>query len=156
MTDALLRIRDHRADLVVENGDVVLDEGLATAVLISLFSDMRTPEELVEEGVINRHGFWAEATRDPWGSLLYTNYRGKADARTAESDREAASDALRWLIDERILQAVNVEVEVQAGERIAVRIGLVRGSATRWPQVWAATQSFNASVLGFEISILPL
>lgn len=45
MGDAALNWYDFGADIKVENGDLLADQGLATSVLISLFTDARSPSE---------------------------------------------------------------------------------------------------------------
>ena len=86
MSDVALRWTDRGLDLVIEDGDLARDEGLATAVLVSLFSDARLEEASLLEGADVR-GWWAEIAGDRFGSQLWRFERAKTDARSvAEID----------------------------------------------------------------------
>lgn len=53
------------ADLAIEGGRLVTDDGLRTAILISLFTDARANDDdpLPEPGA-DRRGWWGDASQD--------------------------------------------------------------------------------------------
>ena len=142
MTDIALAWSPDRfaADLLLGAGQLVSDDGLRTAILISLFSDARAPEEAVlpEDGA-DRRGWWGDdfaadgsatgggnATgRNAIGSGLWLLHRAKITPATLQRAREAAFEALGWLVRDGIASAVDVEVEAQ-GSRLAIGVTLDR------------------------------
>ena len=156
MTDALLRIENNEADLVIEDGDVVLDEGLSTAVLVSLFSDARADEGQLAPRFVNRGGYWAERPTDPWGSTLWLEYRGKAVAETAERLRQATEESLAWLVENGIAGDVVVTADIAGPGKVDLAVALERGEAVAWPQAWEALQDLEATIGGFSLKVLPL
>lgn len=123
MTDIALRwsAEHFAADLALSSGQLVLDEGLRTAILLSLFSDARAPvgAELPEPGD-DRRGWWGDAfaaeevrsEADALGSTLWLLGRAKALPQVAERARRAAEEALGWLIRDGVAAAVRVEAAV--------------------------------------------
>lgn len=101
-------------DIQFANGDVSSDDGLETAVLISLFSDARAEPDLIpatdRDG--DFRGFWGDITGtlpgDSTGSLLWTIRRAKQLTTTLAAAQAYAKASLRWLIDDRIATRVEV------------------------------------------------
>ena len=102
MTSALIGLD---GDLRMADGDLVLDEGLVSAVLVSLLCD--APAADVEPEA--QRGYWADPEGDTIGSQLWLLDRGKATAETAARARDAAERALRWLTTEGIAASVDVD-----------------------------------------------
>lgn len=152
MTDLLLT---EGADIALAGGDLVLDTGLGSAVLRSLFTDRRaTEDELVRLGASDPRGWWGETPGDPFGSGLWLLARQKQTAETLTRAREYAREALRWLITEGIASAVEVEAEYAAPERLALAVRVVRGTATRWAQLWARPQPARFSTTPLTLSVV--
>lgn len=142
MTDIALAWSPDRfaADLLLGAGSLVTDDGLRTAILISLFSDARAPEEaaLPEDGA-DRRGWWGDdfaadgsaaggqngGGQNAIGSTLWLLRRAKITPATLQRAREAAFAALNWLVRDGIASAVDVEVEAQ-GQRLAIAVTLDR------------------------------
>lgn len=139
------------ADLLLGRGALVRDDGLRSAILISLFSDARAPAgaELPEDGADLR-GWWGDdfaADRSPAaspnaiGSTLWLLQRSKITAATLQRAREAARDALGWLIRDGVASAVRVETEAQ-GDRLAIGVTINRPQGPgrqRWDFTWDAS-----------------
>lgn len=99
-------------DLVLEgdgdNRDVLGDDGLLTAVIISLFSDRRANDDdpLPDERVgvpSDLRGWWGdcileEDRRDPLGSRLWLLSREKEMAVVVARAQQYAEESLQWLI----------------------------------------------------------
>ncbi len=120
MTDIALRsIQDSpanpaRFDVVLENGDLAADEGLRTAVLLSLFLDRRAEDDdQVYDG--DRRGSWMDQYQDNpndrLGSRLWLLRRATETAATLQRARTYAEEALRWLVEDGIARKVETEAE---------------------------------------------
>lgn len=152
MTDAALvwNADAWHGDIALDRGSVVLDDGLRTAILISLFTDARAPAdaELPEQSA-DRRGWWGDdfpVTRavapGETGSLLWLLARSKITQATLNRAREYARDALAWLLADGIASRLDVQVEAQEGQRLAIRVELDRpeGPARElYDYVWEAS-----------------
>lgn len=140
--DAALIMGPQGGDVAVEAGDLRLEEGLASAVLLSLFTDARPEGASLLDGADVR-GWWAEDEGDPYGSLLWTLDREKTTTGYLARVREAASAALEWIVLEELAERVEVEVRLVSPGHVLLGVQLVRGTARRGASAWAATASYR-------------
>lgn len=130
------------ADLAIVAGDLAKDDGLRTAVLISLFTDARArDDDALPDVNADRRGWWGDmANADPndrIGSRLWLLARAKAVPVTAICARDMAREALDWLIADGIAAAVEVDctlMPVTAARPTAallIAITIVRPSGAR-------------------------
>jgi len=140
MTDIALLWDDDTvsADMLLSAGALATDEGLRTAILISLFSDARASEDAsLPEADDDRRGWWGDQfapdagpdagsanDRNRIGSLLWLLSRAKATNANLQLARQSAEAALGWLVRDSIAASVTVEVEVQAIEGAARRLAI--------------------------------
>lgn len=156
MIDIRMELTDAGADLALHEGDLLLEDGLRTAVVVSLFSDARAeakdplpPEET------SRHGWWPDEAGDRFGSLLWLLRREKVTTSTVERARQYARAALQWMVEEGIAERIEVEASVRDTFTIGLTIRLHRGRARRWADLWDATdRELQASAEGVEVRIL--
>lgn len=115
MSDLLLKQDGNRFDLSISNKDFELDEGLRSAVVISLFSDRRCTEAELDQGDTDRRGWWgdmfSEIPGDQIGSKLWLLKREKQNEETRKRAKEYAEEALQWMIEDGIAHSVTVEAE---------------------------------------------
>lgn len=115
-------------DLSLKNWDLAYDEGLETAILISLFSDARVDVEELRPGESDRKGFWADAVVPAegknTGSKLWLLDRGKITDETLEQARDWCIEALNWLLEDGIASDLDVEVTRVTGRNDAVLIDI--------------------------------
>lgn len=142
MTDAALAWTDSGLDLALEGGGLRVDEGLATAVLLSLFSDRRLEDASLLEGTDVR-GWWGELAGDRYGSLLWALERAKTTTAALAEVIEAARESLAWLVEDGILEAVEVEASYPRMGYLELRVRLVRGRARARSREWAATEAYE-------------
>ena len=175
MTDLRVHLTENGADFLIENGDLVIDEGLEAGVIFSLFSDARVdPEEALPEEtpteldgreppfVREVRGFWADTAADRWGSKLYLLSRAKATDETAQRAAEFVRSSLDWLLRDRIAAAVEVDadfevLEADDGRRekvLVLEIRIRRGASPRWDELWAAIEGFAFDAPGVKIKLL--
>lgn len=146
MTDFALELFDGVIDMALTVGDIVEDDGLETAVLISLFSDARATEDMIE--AIDRdgdlRGWWADLEgADRTGSKLWTIRRAKQLQSVLARARGYASESLQWLIDDRVADRVDVETSYPSRGWMRLDISIYRpGSSNpvsyRFNYEWAA------------------
>lgn len=125
--DALLHWTDTaHADVAIANGDLAPDNSLATAVLISLFSDGRAREDdPIPDGTGDRRGWWPDAwAEDGMGSRLWTLSREKITPDLAPRIEEIARQALQWLIRDGLVRRLDITTERLERDRIGLHVGL--------------------------------
>lgn len=143
MTDALLIWNDFGADINIQNGDIVSDNGLATAVLVSLFTDSRSPsEKLLPPGETELRGWWGDIGDEKTGSLLWLINREKVIPEVAERAREYCETALRWLREQDIAETVTIDAQLVRPSGLQISIKLERGSASRYSYLWEAVKEY--------------
>jgi phage gp46-like protein len=108
---------DQGADYALAQLGLTEDDGLETAVIISLFTDRRAAEDDVLPGMDgDRRGWWADAypavQGDLIGSRLWLLAREKQIPQTLARAREYAIEALQWLVEDGIAASVDVTAEV--------------------------------------------
>lgn len=154
MTDLLLTWdpAEFAADLSIEANDLAADDGLETAVLLSLFTDREAaPGDVLPEGETDRRGWWGDAfptvEGDKIGSRLWLLGRAKATPDVLSRAQEYAREALEWLVEDRVALKVDVTTEFLTGNRglgIAVEIyrpGKNDPTAFRFGRTWAAQEA---------------
>jgi phage gp46-like protein len=114
MTDVALRWIDGEADVVVDRADLLAEEGLETAVLLSLFLDARAePSDQLPNASDGRRGWWgdqfSEVANDRIGSKLWLLVRAKRENETLERARRYSEEALAWMTDDGIASTIAVE-----------------------------------------------
>lgn len=88
-----------------------LDDSLARAVVISLFSWHRAEEGDSYDGS-TKYGWWGDSFNDyKTGSKLWQYIRRSLTADTMLAIKETCEEALRWLIDDNIAESVDVTTE---------------------------------------------
>jgi phage gp46-like protein len=133
MSDIALIINDdNEFDIALGGGgDLRTDDGLETAVAVSLFTDARAPEDARLPGdAADRRGCWMDATLgdgdDGIGSLLWLLHREKTTPDVPVRARQYALDALQWLLDDHVASAVEVEAERVGINMLALVIRITR------------------------------
>lgn len=98
-----------RADLSVARGDIVLDNGLQTAITISLLSDrLAAPGDVLPDDAGPR-GWWGDADNGfKLGSRLWLLRRATLTQTTLNAAQDYAREALQWLVDDGVAGSVAV------------------------------------------------
>jgi phage gp46-like protein len=112
-------------DVGISNGDLVSEEGLETAVIISLFTDRWAEGDINTEQKRDRRGWWADETlpeNDHLGSLLWTYGRQKITSLDAIED--TAREALQWMVDDGVASAVSVSAARVGVDGVELRISI--------------------------------
>jgi phage gp46-like protein len=141
-------------DVVMQGQDLARDDGLESAVLLSLFTDRRAVPSQLSPGddASDLRGYWGDIVPavegDQHGSLLWTLGRAKQTRETLQRAREYCEQALAWLIEDRVTHTVTVEAEYIGRGLMGIAIQIVRPDGARveyrYDYEWAA-QAAKAS-----------
>ena len=131
------------ADLGLLSDDVEADEGLRTAVLLSLFTDRRAEEgDVLPSDDGDRRGHWADQFLDDGdlcGSRLWLLGRSKITPELRTRAELYIREALEWMIVDGVVEEVGVETEL-VGEHLYYLITLERPEGDpvsfRFAHVW--------------------
>ncbi len=113
MTDVALQWADGVADSSVAADDLLAEEGLQTAVVLSLFCHRRAESnDQLPPGETQRRGWWADAfasdISDRTGSKLWLLWREKRTDETLQRAKKYCEEALAWLIEDGVASTVVV------------------------------------------------
>lgn len=101
-------------DFTVTHGDIDLDGGLATALIISLFTDRQAKED-DEYDNKDRRGWWGDQTAkiagDQIGSRLWLLERAKTTSENINLAKGYIEEATKWLIEDGVAKKVEAVVE---------------------------------------------
>jgi phage gp46-like protein len=132
-------------DMTMADDDLASDQGLRTAVLLSLFTDRRAEDDdalPADDG--DRRGWWAdefaETEGDLMGSRLWLLDRSTRRVDVARRAEEFIREALAWPLEDKVAARLDVEVETTATEMlIAVTAHRPQGDPVsfRFAHVWA-------------------
>ena len=113
-------------DVILGNGDLERDEGLRSAVIISLYSDRRA-DDTDEFDNNDRRGWWgdllSEVEGDQIGSKLWLLQRSKNTQQVVNNAKQYAFEALEWMIEDGVAQDIEVDAWV-FGDVSNLRLGL--------------------------------
>lgn len=102
---------DFTFDIDIAKGDLVPEEGLETAILISLFSDARVSDDEMPQGEFSKRGFWGDDLSpidgDRTGSRLWLLGRRKRNLETLRLSEDYVREALQWLLDDGVATSVS-------------------------------------------------
>ena len=152
MIDVALVPVDETLDLVLEGGDLRTEDGLTTAVLVSLFSDAlaAADDELPDLGT-DRRGWWAAEVLEEdrsagFGSLLWLLERSKLRNETLVQAEAHARAALAWLVEEGIAERIEATASRLDGQTLFLEVHLFRGRATVRADLWTAQLAITLEV----------
>lgn len=121
--------RPVKADIELLGADLLTGRDLETAVIISLFSDRRAHlDDVIESD--DRKGFWGDLftvdTGYKIGSRLWLLFREKETPAVLARAREYTEEALQWLIDDRVVDRLTIEVEFVQRGILGIKVELYR------------------------------
>lgn len=160
MTDIALRFSPdlQSADIALQGGALATDDGLMTAIVISLFTDARArPDDVLPEDGADPRGWWGNIgnadANDEIGSRLWLLVREKLLPATALKARDIVREALAWLLDAGVIRSLDVDTAIEpvsarnpsGALAIGVTIARPTGPAReRYDFLWDATgRSFS-------------
>ena len=104
---------DFRADVKIESDGIQEDEGLETAVMLSLFTDQRVVDQELPPFEISKRGWWgdmfASHEGDKIGSKLWLYEREKQTLENLSKIEDTAKESLQWMIDDGVAKSIAVQ-----------------------------------------------
>ena len=133
-------------DIGVSGGDLAKDDGLKTAVIISLFTDRRADDDdVIPDGTDDRRGWWGDIGAidgDRIGSKLWLLSRSKQLTGVARQAEGYITDALAWLVDDGVARSVSAACEWVSMGVLAAAVTLTRPDGTpltfKFANLWEA------------------
>ena len=140
--DLGLSLIDGSFDVEIKNGDVVRDDGLETAVTISLFTDRRVTEEEKPYLANSKRGYWgdlfSEIDGDKMGSRLWTLEREKRTTEVLRRAEDYTREALQWLIDDGVVLSISAIASYDNNKFINIDVKIIKplGNESRYKILW--------------------
>lgn len=140
MADASMVMTEFGGDLVLFGFDLERDDGLETAVIISLFTDRRASSEQIppEYEQDDLRGYWGDianaSATDQTGSLLWLLSREKQLPQTLSRAEQYCRDALAWMIEDVLATKIEVAASFQSRGVMLLETDIYRpdGSVVRY------------------------
>ena len=133
MTDIAVRWSDGYGDLALEGADLGADKGLATAVIVSLFTDRRVEAHELAEGDTDRRGWWGDGVADDGdeiGSRLWLLERSKSASDALLKAELYSREALEWFIETGSRTASRPRPSGWSRGTFAINVLVARGDET--------------------------
>ncbi len=133
-------------DIALASADLATDDGMRTALIISLFSDGEArADDVIPDGSDDRRGWWGDAFADIQddliGSRLWLLSREKRLPAVLVKAHDFAREAVQWLIDDGVCARIDVDAELFGQDGLAIRVQPFRPSGPaydRFDFVWEA------------------
>jgi phage gp46-like protein len=146
MTDIALTYRPGLNGLLgsigigVEGGQLTTGDALASAVLLSIFTDRRARPDDQLPDVLDKRGYWADAD---WGSRLWLLEREKQTEQTKNRAIGYVKEALQWLIADGLAKTVEVQADWVRTGLLGLLVDITRPDrvAIRYEYTWQQVAS---------------
>lgn len=125
-----------KADFAIEAADLALDDTLETAVIVSLYTDRRAPDDyLLPDDIDDRRGWWADdyapVPDDEYGSHLWLLAFEKWSEPARQKAETWAREALKWLLDDGIATSVEVVATLPRWMMLGLRVEIIEAAGSR-------------------------
>ncbi len=112
-------------DVKYSESDLVIEDGLTSSVILSLFCDDRATDDSEITNLYGKRGWWgnllsANEGVTGLGSNLWLISRKKVTQETLNLTEQYATDALQWMVDDGVI--ANVEVSATNSREIMTSI----------------------------------
>ena len=132
------------ADMALDGFSLAVDDGLQTAVILSLFTDARAADDdVLSFGDTDRRGAWIDSypviEGDKFGSRLWLLQREKQTQETLNRAKAYAEEALAWMIEDGVASRVDVEAFIARTGILGVAIAIHRPAGIvqyRYENLW--------------------
>jgi phage gp46-like protein len=148
MADAAMLMTENGGELLLSGFDLDRDDGLQTAVIISLFTDRRaSPEQIPAEfPQDDLRGYWGDIANatpsDQTGSLLWLLAREKQLPQILGRAQQYCREALAWMVEDLVATRVEVTAEFVAQGWMLILVDIFRPTGSpvryRFNYEWAA------------------
>jgi len=133
MSDIRTVWRELGGDWLVAGPSLADDDGLETAVVLSLFSDRLAADGDAGVAPTARRGWWGDAYADVPGDLigsrLWTLAREKQTTEVLARAELYAREALQWLVDDGVASNVAAAAEWMRDGVLGMQVTITRSAA---------------------------
>ncbi len=142
MNDIALIVKDGLIDIDVQSGDLLGEEGLETAILISLFTDQRIEESELPQGQTSRRGWWGDlfpdVDGDKIGSKLWLLDNAKQLTSELPRYEQFVVESLSWLIEDGVASDISASASYPERGQLKIEIDITRpeGNDSRFGFLW--------------------
>ena len=134
------------ADWLLQRPGLAGDDGLDTAVILSLFTDARAREDDDTPAPDDLRGWWGDAfaarSGDRFGSRLWLLGRRKQLPSVLAEAKGYAEEALAWLIEDGIASRVEVDAFIPRDGILGLGVAITRPDGQpvryRFEALWAS------------------
>lgn len=146
MSDLRLVYGEWGADCILRDGDLLREDGLETAVILSLLLDARArDDDALPDGSGDRRGWWADsaapaADGDRTGSRLWLLSREKTLPEVLRRARDYAEEALAWLVEDGAAKNVSVHAAMPRRGLLALTVVITLPDGS--PRTFTVNRSF--------------
>jgi len=126
-------------DYALDALGLVEDDGLDSAVIISLFTDRRAlDDDVIPDGTTERRGWWgdqySDVESDRIGSRLWLLDRSKQLPEVMAQAKSYCQEALQWLVEDGAAKSVNVTVTNPRDGVLYAQMDIIKpdGSTTQY------------------------
>lgn len=125
---------DSAIDLVVQANDLLVDGGLSTSVILSLFTDRQVDLDEIPFGETSRRGWWGDLFTDLPGDLigsrLWLLKREKRTVETLSRAEEYALEALQWMLDDGVADLIEPTASYDLNGALQLQILITKPKET--------------------------
>ena len=139
-----------QCDFVMAGTQPATGGDLATAILISVFSDRQAEtDDTIPDLTGDARGWWGDVDEPvKIGSRMWLLERSKATPDVPLRAKDYLAEALQWLIDDGVVAKFDIETEL-AGEQLHARVTAWRADGSTVAQhfswVWSALTPGSSS-----------
>ena len=135
------------ADWAISPGELANGDDFQTAAIISLFTDrVARADDPYEDN--DRRGWWGDSTeQNQLGARLWLVRREKLTREVALRSEEYAREALKWLVDDGVVMAVDAEAQIVYPNRLNLFIRYQLPQTDSWDALqffWIWESQINA------------
>lgn len=117
-------------DMQLTGMDLATDAGLRTAIIMSLFTDLRVDAEELPLGELSRRGWWGDlfnsVVGDQIGSRFWLLVREKRTTETLNRAEDYAKECLGWLIDDGVADTIDIDSSYDGNGFLVLGISITR------------------------------
>lgn len=131
-------------DIGLDQADLKADNGLETALAISVFTDARVNDDQLPYGTTKKRGWWGDMfpdhPGDKIGSRMWTINPAKITNETRNLAVDYCRESTRWLIEDGIASVINFSSEYNENKHLKIYIEVVKpdGTSPKYEVLWDA------------------
>lgn len=137
-------VANARGDWQLSGADLLSGSDLATAVLISLFTDRQAEaSDVLPDNTGDRRGWWGDLDEDyRIGSRLWLLSRSKLTQQVANQAKDYCQEALQWMLDDGVAASISITTKIILPSTLVVNTMITKadGTAASYQFNWAWSQ----------------